>query len=313
MSGGGSTTQKSKSHTVIGPWQPTQGVLKGITDQASGLLGNTAVTPTENAALGGISGNAAAAQQYAPNLQDFTNLLFQGGGYGTGVPGIQQGFQTLQDTLNPIASMDANPTSNPQTAALLSQLETGVRNSVGDTFAAAGRSFSGQHAKALGSGITAAEAPVLFNQYNTNLANKMAAANSLASGANSTSGALDAAAGNKINAMAKAPGSIDLQNTPEYQALAAEALKRGLPIQNLQQLQSLILPIAQLGQTSDSKSTQTTTQTSDPLQTALGAGLGILGALGTGGAFGAGGLLTGMLGGGASAAGPWLTTVLPGQ
>ena len=54
-----------------------------------------------------------------------------------------------------------------------------MQNSVNGQFAGAGRDLSGLNQQYLGRGITAAEAPILLNQYNQNVAQRQQAASGL--------------------------------------------------------------------------------------------------------------------------------------
>jgi hypothetical protein len=282
MSGGSKQTQTQSTKESVGPWAPTQPTLQAITGQAQGLLGNTGINPTENAALSGMAGNAQTMQGYAPQIQQGIDSLFAGGGYGQGVQGINDAWQTAQGALNPIASASLDPMQNPYTQGIIDQ----VRNQVGSTFAGAGRSFSGAHAGALGAGMT----PALFNQYNQNVQNAMGASGQLMSGAQNRSGALDSAAGNQLGAQMAAPQALSSMNTPQMAALQAEAMRRGIPIQNLSDINSLVLPIAQTGREGTSTGTTTQEQKSNPWQTAVGGllgGAGLFGQMtGTGGILG---------------------------
>jgi hypothetical protein len=296
MSDGPKQTATTSQTTNVGPWQPTQATLKDITNQAQGLLGNTGLTGNENTALSGMTNNANTAAGYAPQLQGLTDNLFAGGGLGQGMPALQQAWGTAQGALSPIATGNLDPNSNPMMQQMIQQITDKARNDVGSQFAAAGRSFSGAHAGATGKAITEGLAPTLFNQYNQNAQNAMNASGQLMSGAQGYSQGLDNAAGNQLNAQMQAPGSLANLNTPQGMMLAAEAARRGIPVENLAQIQSLMVPIAGLGQQGTTSGTQTQQTKGGTLQTILGGGLGILGALGSGGAFGGGGLLGGMFG-----------------
>lgn len=280
MSGGGKKTETVQKQESVGPWKPAQPLLQNILGQAQGLLGNTGINPTENAALTGLASNAATMGNYAPQLQGLTDKLFAGGGLGAGIPGLQQAWDIAQGTLGGIASGNLDPTQNPQMAQMIQQITDQARNAVGSQFAGAGRSFSGAHAGATGKAITEGLAPTLFNQYNQNVQNAMGASQGLLQGAQGTSQGLDNAYGNQLNAQLQAPGSLANMNTPQMAALQAEAMRRGLPISNLQDLNSLILPIAQTGREGSSTATGTVSVKNDPWQTGLGAGLGILGTAG---------------------------------
>jgi hypothetical protein len=289
----GSSPKQTKTETATtntGPWQPTQATLTDITNQAQGLLGNTGLTGNEQTALAGMTGNANTAAGYAPQLQGLTDNLFAGGGYGAGTQGINDAWQTAQGALNPIAQGSLDPNSNPLMQQMIQQITNQAQNAVGSQFAGAGRSFSGAHAGATGKAITEGLAPTLFNQYNQNVQNAMGASGQLMSGAQGRSGALDNAAGNQLNAQMAAPGSLSNLNTPQGMMLAAEAARRGIPVENLSAIQSLMVPIAALGQQGTTTGTTTGQTKGGTLQTLVGGGLGILGALGSGGAFGGGGI-----------------------
>jgi hypothetical protein len=278
------TTQSQT--TNMGPWQPTRATMEGITNQAQGLLGNTGLTGNENAALAGMVGNAQTAGGYGSQIQGLTDNLFAGGGYGQGTPALQQAWGTAQGALNPIASGSLDPMQNPQTAGLVQAIQDQVNNDVGSQFAAAGRSFSGAHAGALGKNLTQALAPTLFNQYNQNVQNAMGASGQLMQGAQGYSQGLDQTAGNQLNAQMQAPGSLANLNTPQGMMLAAEARRRGIPVEALQQLgPGLMVPIAGLGQQGTTTGTGTQQTKGGGTQAAIGTGLGILGTMGQLGIF----------------------------
>ena len=73
-------------------------------------------------------------------------------------------FTATPDALTKYANGSMLDFNNPQLQSMLSTLTDQVNNSVGDQFAAAGRSFSGAHANALAKGLGDAEAPVLLGR-----------------------------------------------------------------------------------------------------------------------------------------------------
>jgi hypothetical protein len=290
MSGGSEQTQTQQTTENVGPWAPAQGALQSILGKAQGLLGNTGLTGNENAALAGLTTNANTAGGYSPQIQGLTDKLFAGGGLGQGIPGLQQAWGVAQNALSPIASGNLDPMNNPQMQQMIQQITDQARNSVGSQFAGAGRSFSGAHAGATGKAITEGLAPTLFNQYNQNVQNAMGASGQLMQGAQGYSQGLDSAYGNQLGAQMQAPGSLNNLNAPQMMMLQAEAQRRGIPVQNLADINSLVLPIAQTGREGTSNQTQTTSQENDPWQTAVGGllgGAGLFGEMtGTGGILG---------------------------
>jgi hypothetical protein len=251
---------KTNSNTISNPWAASIPGLQDILSQAHGLAG--------------VPGSAAAAaQQYSPQLGGLIGNLFGGAGLGGFGGQLNSAYNTASSALNPIANGSQIGQSNPYTQSMLDTLANSVQNQVGDLWGRAGRSFSPGHAQALARGLGQAEAPVLFNQYNTDAQRQMEAISQLLGAGYGTSSALDAGALNKVNAQMQAPSALDALN------------KLGmLPASNLADLSnSLYVPIAGLGgtqnTTSKTKGTQTgqTSTSGGGLQTGIGAALGLLG------------------------------------
>ena len=158
-----------------------------------------------------------------------------------------------------------------------------MTNSVNGMFAGAGRDLSGANSQALARGLAQGEAPILLGQYNQNVANTQNAANTMLGGAESTASAMGGNQAQGFNLASSLPGII---NQPQMQQLAAAAAARGLPIQNLAQLEALTLPIAGLGSQSSGTASGTgqsnTTSTQSPFSMIM-SGLSLFG---KGGPFG---------------------------
>ena len=149
-----------------------------------------------------------------------------------------------------------DPRKDPGTGYLYS-VRQDVQNSVNGQFAGAGRDLSGLNQQYLGRGITAAEAPILLNQYNQNIANRQQAAGSLYGAAGNTAGAMGANQGQAFNFA----GLIDqLKNASPSAILAIQNAMRNAPVGALQALTGLTVPIAGLGGTT----TQTGTTNKSP-------------------------------------------------
>ena len=290
MGGQSTTTQTQQSQTA--PWQAAQPLLQGILSQAGGALGNTGLTGAETGALDKLKQNAAQGNPYAGQIGSYATSLFNGGGATAQAPAVQGNLQTLQGYLTPYAngSMIGN---NPALNAQLAQIQTDVGNSVNGQFAAAGRDFSGANQMAYGRGVAAGEAPVIAAQYNQDVSNQMAAANSLYGAGNTTANTLAGMQqqylANQGQGVTAAQSALDAQNHGANATLAEEAQRRGIPVQALGLLAQIGTPIGQLGQ--QSNSTMTGTQNmSGADQFAKIAG-GISGLLGSGGQGGGSGLL----------------------
>jgi hypothetical protein len=273
-------------------------------DQLKGILGaapsasSLATTPYEQMALQQLQQNGTNANQFTQGLTNAATNAVNGGGFGAGDAALTAANANATSNLTPYANgSNLDPSTNSAYEALLNSLKTGVNNSVMDQFNAAGRSFSPAEAGALGTAYTNAIAPYAFGQYNQNVGNQFTA-NQILSG-NALQGAQqqNASAGGILGAQAQAPTAISNINTPAGMQLAAGQTAQQFPIQNLQGLSSLVLPIAQGGgstQSGNSTTTQTPAQGS-LLQQLAGDVLGVGGILGQGGAFGKGGLFTNWL------------------
>jgi Chaperone of endosialidase len=259
MGGQSTTTQTQQSQSA--PWQAAQPVLQGILSQIGTGLNNTGLTSAETGALNTLQQNAAQGNPYAGQIAGYAQSLLNGGGATAQTPNVQGNLSTLQSQLTPYANggMVGN---NPALAAQLAQIQNDVGNSVNSQFAAAGRDFSGANQMAYGRGVAAGEAPVIAAQYNQDVANQMAAANSLYNAGNTTANTLAGMQqqylANQGQGVTAAQSALDAQNYGANATLAEEAQRRGIPLQALGLLAQIGTPIGGLG--SQSNGTATTTQ-----------------------------------------------------
>src|SRR5262249_22090324 len=141
--------------------------------------------------------------------------------------------------------------NNPALAAQLAQIRDDVGNSVNGQFAAAGRDLSGANLMAYGRGVAAGQAPVIAAQYNQDVTNQIAAAHALYNAGNTTAGALSGLQQNYLanqgQGAAATQSALDAKNYGANTALAAEAQRRGIPLQTLGLLANIGVPIARLG------------------------------------------------------------------
>jgi hypothetical protein len=160
-------------------------------------------------------------------------------------------------------------------------MRSDITDQVNGSFAGAGRDFSGAHFQALGRGISQGLAPVLANQYNTDVANQRGAADALYGAGNTTNAFQTANAGagygagnttggllaglqqqslaNQGQGVTAAGQALSAQDAGANAALQAEAQRRGVPVQALGLLAQIGIPIAGLGGTSSGTSTGTST------------------------------------------------------
>jgi hypothetical protein len=270
-SGSGSQNSTTKTKSKTEPWEPTQQPLKTAIAQATSQLDNTALTANESGALDSITARAQQGNPYAGQIGALTDDLFKGGIDRTGL--AQGAYNDYKAQSQPY--LDPNyldPYKNPAFQQYQTQLEDRAANRVNGMFAGAGRDFSGANMSELGRGITEATAPLYFDQYNRNVATQTGLMGNLYNAGNSTTGLLSGldqtALGNRGAGVSAADASLAAQNYGDKATLEAEAMRRGIPMQNLQNVSGLLVPIAGLGQQSSGTNTMQGTYTQPLSQTA---------------------------------------------
>ena len=276
MSGLGTSGTTANTTTKTAPYAPASGLINTDINNAAGVQ-NTANNTGDLSNAWGDAANNALNLNNAGTAASNTGAQFL-----TGDPNnlLSSALGSYQKTMNPIASMNADPTTNPATQSLLQAIQDQTQQSINGQFAGAGRSMSGYNAKDLAMGLSEGEAPTLFNQYNQNLANIQAASSGLLGAGQTTSSAEAANKNTGLQMEGQAP-TLSLGPTQAAQT-AVDA-----PATNQAQMaalgQNLALPIAGLGGTS--QGTGTGTATASPLtqlaQTGSAAtGIGTAGLLG---------------------------------
>lgn len=288
---GGTSTSQTTQSSQTSPWTAAQPALQGILSQLNTGLSNTGLTSTENGALNTIQQNAQNATAYLPAVQNYTNSMLNGGGALNQAGAINQNYQNYYNQTNPLASnTNYNPYDTPGFKDAINTATSDITNNVNGSFAAAGRDFSGSNSQALARGLTQGLAPTIAAQYNQNVQNQQGAAGNLYNAGNTNAGILSglqqqyvANQGTGVNAIQQAN---DVANAGANAALAAEAQRRGIPVQALGLLSQIGIPIAGLGSESSGQS-NTTNQMSGAQQFAtIAGGIGnLLGNFGTGKAF----------------------------
>lgn len=289
--GGKSTSETTQSSTTA-PWTAAQPALSGILGQLQTGLDNTGLTGTENGALTTLQQNGQnATTQFAPAIQGYATSLLGGGGALNQAGNVNQNYQNYYNATNPLASnTNYNPYSTPGFGDAISTLTNDITNNVNGSFAAAGRDFSGANSQALGRGIAQGVAPTIAAQYNQNVQNQQGAAGNLYGAGNTNAGILSGLQQqyltNQGAGIGAASSATDAANSGANAALAAEAARRGIPVQALGLLSQIGIPIAGLGSQSTGQS-NTTNQMSGAQQFGtIAGGIGnLLGNFGTGRAF----------------------------
>ncbi|TGN75970.1 tail fiber domain-containing protein [Bradyrhizobium yuanmingense] len=296
MGGESKQTQTTQSQTQ--PWTEAQPLLKNILTQLQGGLNNTGVTSAENGALNTIVQNASnSATKYAPAVDNYATALLNGGNATAQSGNVNDAYQAYLRATQPLASnTNYDPMQTPGIGDQLTALKDNITQSVNGTFAGAGRDFSGYNQKALASGLAAGLAPVLTAQYNANVANQQGAAKDLYNASNTTAGIQTSLTqqdlANRGQGVTAAGQAVDTANAGANATLAAEAQRRGIPVQALGLLAQIGIPIAGLG--SESNGTSTTTNQMSGVQQFMGITSGLANLFGGGG--GSGGTTAGNIG-----------------
>ena len=247
-------------------------------------------TGAETSAIDTLRSNATNGNPYAGQIGGYAQSLLNGGGADAQAGNLRDNLDAFRSQLTPYAS-GSMVGNNPGLLSQLAQIRDDVANSVNGQFAAAGRDFSGANQMAYGRGVAAAQAPVIAAQYNQDVANQIAAANALYNAGNTTAGALSGLQQNYLanqgQGVSAAQSALDAQNYGANATLAAEAQRRGIPVQALGLLANIGVPIAGLG-TQTSGTTTGTQQMSGAQQFAtIAGGIGNLLGTSTSGANGA--------------------------
>jgi hypothetical protein len=252
MGGKSTTTKTDTSSSTTAPWLEAQPAIKGILDQISGGLGNTGLSGHENAATERLIANAGVPNQYEGRINSLIGNLFEGGGAQNQAGAFNQGLADYQRRLSPIADgQNIGPNGNPALKGYLDTIANDVQTRVNGMFAGAGRDLSGKNQGQLARGIAEGTAPILAQQYNTDVGQMRSAADALYGAGNTTGGILT---GLNQQSLANKQAGVGMSNfvgdqfaNQQKQVLEAEAIRRGIPVQALGLLANIGIPIAGLG------------------------------------------------------------------
>lgn len=268
-------TSKSNSTTnqtsQLTPWDQTGGALQSLVSQLGSI--NPQMTGTETSALNALSANAAQGNPYAGAIGGVANSLLSGGPDRTGM--VNDAYSQFQKYLTPYANGDyMNPSTNPELQSYLSKIGDDVTSRVNGMFAGAGRDFSGANQNAVARGVGSATAPILYDAYNQAQSQKLGAINSLFQGAGQTAGMLSGMDqtkfGNQQAGIGVAQSAQQAEMAPYQRQLQIEAMRRGIPQDNINSLLSSLAPLAaQFGKQSGTSVTNAK-QTASPLQQLMG-------------------------------------------
>lgn len=256
---GKSAKSKQNSSGYSEPWSYTIPAVRGIVDKAASA-GGIGMTPDQASAFGVLKNNAAQGNPWAQQSAQLANDA-----YGTvdRTGGVSGAYNTLQNRLGSYADgSQLDPMSNPQMQAMLTQVGDDVQNRINSMFAGAGRDLSGANQQAVARGVTQAQLPLLLDQYNRAQDQQIGASQALyGAGVNTatTNAGLDAQRqGLRAQGAGFGQQAIDQRNYAANSMLDLEQQIKGMPYEDLALLSSILLPIAGLGGSSESKGTAKT-------------------------------------------------------
>lgn len=254
-------TQQAAQSSTQNPWEPAIPGLKALASNASGMVGNGQLTGAETGALNTLQGNANQGNPYASQMGILANDLFKGGpdrsGYATG------SYDQYKASLDPVARGDyVDPSKNSALQGYLSTIGNDVSNRVNGMFAGAGRDMSGANLGALSRGLTEGMAPTLLNAYQGERNNQMSAIDKLYGAGGDTAGILSGldqtSLANRQAGIGVGESANNANNSGANQTLAIEAMRRGIPMEQLTQLLGILGPLGGLGGTANSTGTANT-------------------------------------------------------
>jgi hypothetical protein len=284
MPGQSQSNQTENKTTTTQPWAPAQPALQGLLARISGQIGNTDLTAAETGAFNALAGSAATGNPYATRVGGIADALLAGGADRT--PMINQAYDRYVAALEPTARGDyLDPSKNPFFAGTTGAISDDVVKRLTGMYAAAGHAPSGAGSipLAVAEGVAKGTAPVFASAWDSERGRALDATKNLLAAAASTGGLLSQfdqqRFGNMQAGIGAAGSAMNFELDPYNRMLAIEAARRAIPLDQLQRLAGMTVPIAGLGGTSNTTGTTTTTQQQDPTQAIVGGLLGGIGML----------------------------------
>jgi Chaperone of endosialidase len=303
MGGSTKTTQQKHEKSVTSPWEPVRPAAEDVLARLSGRASGMELGGLETDALARLRQNALAGNPYASRIGLLADDLFAAPDH-TGQVG--EAYKDLRTGLLPYASgANVDPSSNPYFQNYLADITRSAREATDAQFMSAGRDLSPSHAGMIAERIARGTAPAFAQAYDAGVGRQLGAIDALFRGGLSTAtttSQLDAARNAARTAgIDVSQSALNAADAPDERLLALEQRRRMLPLQNLGLLANLIVPMAQLGGTKITDSTETG-ERKEPLLQQLLAGSALLGRAG---AFGPQGWLYGgsLMGGAGAGAG----------
>lgn len=247
----GNTSQNFASQT--NPWAAAQPQLQSLL----GNLGQFGTSPSgaQTGAVNSLSTAASGIPNFSPQATNSVNSLLGGGGSNQYAPLQMGAYNNLGSSLSPLTNpANLNPFNTPGFSDAYNTMGNDITNSINGRFAAAGRDLSPANSTALARGLAQGQGGLTANQYNQNASNLMGASNSLYGAGAGTAGALtnfnQLGNTNQLAGMGAAGQIPGLAMAPGQAQFNVANLMQNLPLTNMGNYESLLTPLAQLGQSS---------------------------------------------------------------
>lgn len=240
------TTTNSKSQTD--PWDVTIPYLTDFLGELGGA-GGRGISPDQALAFAALKANAAEGNPWTSSIAGLADQAF-GTKDRTGT--VQSAFEGLKGTLGDIAGGKyLDVMQNPELRKMIDSVGTDTQNRINAMFAGAGRDLSGANQESVAKGVTAAQLPIIMDQYNRERAAQADAAKTLhdaEKGVATTSSELDAArlALQRLG-IDLGDAAIGARDYAANQILNLDQQIKQLPLQDLGLLASILFPVAGMG------------------------------------------------------------------
>lgn len=302
-------TTKSVDQSLTG-LTAAQPLLGDIANLARNIApGAGTLTPAQEAALSELAASGNFSQQFLPGATGLLSGAISGTGFGEGADLIRGGLETTGGLLRPLIERagSGDVTSDPLVQQAIDLANERVNTQVARQFGASGRgspAASGIGQRALARGAAEATIPLLLGERARQESLGVQGAGLLSNINIAGAGALDDVTTRRLGALGAIPQVQGIAETPARRALEVEAIRSGIPLQNIGLLTDIAGRLSGTqrnieGTTTGRSESVSTSQTKDPnallklaLSTGLAgaslfagpAGLGALGAAGAAGA-----------------------------
>lgn len=273
MGGTSKTTQTQSSS--LAPYEPASGALQGILGKIGTIANNTGTTTTPGQ-TGILDQTQADVGKLNPGILNGATSLLNGGGAQANDSAIRSNLADYKAGMAPYTDAGYSTVNSPEVRAALDQIRTDATTGINSSWAAAGRDGSPGNFQALGRGIAAAEAPLILDQANKDIATRTGALGSVYNNANTSYGLLNGTQGAANNNIAAGAGVGSAALTNDNTALTAELARTGIPISQLQTLLGTVSPIAAQFGTQNGTSSGTNTMSGAQQFATIAGGIGSL-------------------------------------